>query len=163
MQIGQLILSQTDPATQFTEALAQNAYATVSLAAGATIGKIDPGVSAAPSVKSRLQSIAVQSVQNLAWEVWLWRSAQFNLSLTDPSLNHPAGRWSFLESDAVRLGATPAGLYYYYIEGLDHFYVDADNTSKLHVMLVNRSATPKLADASGAIGITFALAPTLGW
>lgn len=165
MQAGQLIQVRTDPATQFTGALAQNAAATVNLAQAAAgqvagDGYLDGGLASA-SLQSRLRSILIQSVENLAWEVWLWGTDSFNASLTDPSSNFPLGIWSFAAADAKRIGG--AGLYYYYVEDMDTPYVDLDNTAELHVMLVNRSVASKTAGANGAVQLQINLEPTLGW
>lgn len=158
-QLGQNILVQTDPTTQFRAALATNAALTLNLLPGQGIGKVDPGLSALPSCKGRLQSIGVQSVENLAWEIWLWGTDGFNT--VAQALQRPLGRWSFVEADGLRIAGT--GLYYYYIEGLDHFYVDWDQTGELHLMLVNRSVASKSADDAGAILLAFGFQPTLGY
>ena len=161
MQTGQIVLVRTNPATQFTTALAQNAKDTEDMVIGSAVGQVDAGVAAGLGVKSRLKHLTVVSVQNLAWEVWLWRTDAYDVSLTNPALVFPAGRWAFLTTDAVRIGA--AGLYYYYIEGTDQFYEDHDNTGEVHLMLVNRSATAKGVAGAGLIAIELGLEPCLGW
>lgn len=166
MQSSRLIAVRTDPATQFIGTLAQNVAATLDLAmpTGAQVagdGYVDGGLMAGGVGTSRLRSLLIQSVQNFAWEVWLWGTSAFNVSLTNPALNVPLGRWSFAEGDGVQIGGT--GLYYYYIEGLDTAYADFGRTGLLHIMLVNRSASGKLAAASGALNLQFMFDPSLGY
>lgn len=154
MVSGQLIPVRTDPATQFTAALAQNAALTLNLAqpVGTQVqgnGYVDGGLASGGSVRSRLRSIVIASVENLAWEVWLWGKDTFNASLTDPAVVYPVGRWSFTANMGLQIAG--AGLWYYYIDGLDQPYVDLDKTGEVHLMLVNRSAAGKSADTAGAI------------
>jgi hypothetical protein len=163
MQSGQLISVRTNPATQFLGALAQNAALTLNLTMPITgaiqaDGYVDAGLAAGNAVRSRLRSIWIASMENLAWEVWLWASDAFAASPTNPALVFPLGRWTFVANDGVRIGGT--GLYYYYIEGLDHAYADFDDTGEIHLMLVNRSAAAKSADAAGAILIQMQFEPT---
>ncbi|MDD1678036.1 MAG: hypothetical protein LUO93_02470 [Methanomicrobiales archaeon] len=164
-QAGALTLVSTDPATQFTAALAQNAYDTVSLEAGEGIpeklGFVDQGIGAGRTVASRLRAIAVISKENLAWEIWLWGQGTFNASGSDPAKVFPLGRWAFGAADGVQLAGT--GLYYYYSDANDHPYVDLDRKGKIHLMLVNRSVTGKSAGATGAMRIQLALEATMGW
>lgn len=165
MQAGQLIAVRTDPATQFIGALAQNAAATVNLAqaqAGQDSGDgyLDGGLVSA-SLQARLRSLLIQSRENLAWEVWLWGKDTFNASLTDPAQNFPLGRWAFTAAMGVQIAG--AGLWYYYIDGLDQAYVDLDRTGELHLMLVNRSAAAKSAGADGAVCLQLNFENTLGW
>lgn len=161
MQQGGIVLVRTDSATQFNTALAQNAKDTEDLVIGSAAGQVDPGVAAGLTVKSRLKHITVVSMQNLAWELWLWRKDTYDASLTDPDLVFPAGRWSFLATDAVQIAG--AGLFYYYIEGNDQFYQDLDVGGEVHLMLINRSLTAKGAAAPGLIMIELGLEPVLGW
>lgn len=165
-QAGQLIQVRTNPATQFIAALAQNVALTLNLtmppaASVAGDGYVDPGLAAGNSVRMRLRSIWIASVENLAWEVWLWGTDTFNASTTDPAQSFPQSRVTFAAADAVRLAG--AGLYYYQIAGLDHPYADLDHTGELHLMLVNRSAAGKSAGADGALLIQLQCEPTLGW
>lgn len=165
MQAGQLIPVRTDPATQFISALAQNAALTENLAmrftqAGGN-GYVDAGLAAGKTVKARLRSIFIQSVENLAWEVWLWGKHTFDASLTDPTNSYPLGFWSFAAADAKRIAS--AGLYHYYVEDMDTPYADLDNAGEIHLMLVNRSVSAKTAGSNGYILIQLNMEPTLGW
>lgn len=164
MQAGQLIAVRTNPATQFTGALAQNAALTENLAmnflTGDKDGYVDPGLGAGKTVKSRLRSLDIVSVENLAWELWLWGKDTFNASLTNPALVYPLGRWAFTAGMAVQIAG--AGLWYYYIDGLDQSYLDLDSSGEIHLMLVNRSVAAKTADAGGAIMIQLNFENTYG-
>src|SRR5689334_11656713 len=116
MQIGQLILVRTNPATQFIAGLAQNAADTVNLVqppAGQSAGDgfADPGLAGSPAARFRARGITIASVQNLAWEISLWGTSTFNASPTDPTLSYLLGRWAFAAADGLEIGGT--GLYYY--------------------------------------------------
>lgn len=165
MQVGQLIPVRTDPATQFTGALAQNAVATLNITrpptTGMAAGYLDPGLGAGNTVRSILRSVLIASVENLAWEIWLWGKDTFNASTTNPAGEFPWGKKVFATGDAVRFAG--AGLYYYYADGLYIPYQDLDQTGEIHLMLVNRSAASKSANANGAVLIQLNLEPCLGW
>lgn len=165
MQAGILIPVRTNPATQFTAGLAQNAALTENLPMDFTgaggDGYVDAGLGAGKTVKARLRSLMLQSVQNLDWEIWLWMKDTFNASPTNPALNFPVGYWSFTSGMARQIATT--GLYYYYIDGLDQAYQDLDRSGEVHLMLVNRSAGAKNADAAGAILIQANFENTLGY
>jgi len=57
-----------------------------------------------------------------------------------------------------------AGQYYYASpsNNLDIAYRDADKSGKLHVLLVNRSATAKNAGATGEVKLRFVVRPIYG-
>ena len=161
-QNGQLILVRTDPATQFRDTLATNAALTLNMVPGAGNGKVDGGLVSA-SCASRLKSIRIASVENLAWEIWLWRSKLFNTyaSVADMAKQYVAGRYGFVAAAGEQIAGT--GPYYYYIEGNDEVYSDVDGTGQIHLMLVNRDAASKSAGDAGAILIELNMEPTLGW
>lgn len=168
MQIGQLVNVRTNPATQFTGALAQNAALTENLRIPqgtevAGLGFADGGIG---SGKSRVRSILIQSVENLDWEVWIWATDAFNVSTSDPALNFPLGYALLAGSTAKRIGG--AGLYYYFLSGLDIPLQDEDvitnnGPNEIHLMLVNRAAASKTAGAGGAIRIDLNIEPSTGW
>ena len=165
MQAGQIILVRTNPATQFTGTLAQNAAATVSLAtmlpAGTIIGDgyVDGGLGAGLTVRARLRGLTIVSMENLAWEVWLWAKDTFNTFSVLGDLM-PLGRWSFAAGDGVQIAGT--GPYYYYVDGNDQPYIDALRKGEINLMLVNRSITGKSAGDPGAILLQLAFEPTYG-
>lgn len=162
-QRGQLITVRTDPATQLRAACAQNAALTLNLPMGSGNGYVDAGLAGGKTVKSRLQSLRIASVENLAWDVWLWRSDLFNTyaSVADLATQYVAGRYPFAEANGVQIAGT--GPYYYYVDGTDEMYQDLDLTGEVHLMLVNRSAASKSADDAGAILIELNFEPCLGW
>jgi hypothetical protein len=159
MQSGQLTIVRTDPATQFLAACAQNAALTENLIQGSGAGQIDGSVAGGNTVRSRLRALLVMSAQNLAWEVVLWGKDTFNTGAIETQ--YPLAQWAFAAGDGTQIGG--AGLYYYYVDGLDMPYSDLDRTGELHLMLVNRSAGAKNADAAGAVLIQLQLEPTSGW
>lgn len=158
MQVGQLVIVRTDPATQFVGALAQHAAETADLITGAAIGQVDGGLSAGKTLKSRLRALLIASVQNLAWEIVLWGKDTYNTGAIADQF--PLAQWNFAVNDGAQIAGT--GLYYYYVDGLDAPYVDLDHTGELHLMLINRSATGKNAGADQIL-IQLQFEPALGW
>jgi len=161
VQAGQLILVRTNPVTQFIGAQAQNAEATLNLGPappGTAFGDgyVDQGLGAT-SVASRLRAILLQSAQKLQWEVWLWADALYRT--VGIGLQHPLGIWNFAEANAFQGSDS---LYTYYVDGLDVPYYDLLGAGQIHLMLINRDATTKLAGASGAMQIQLTLEPTYG-
>lgn len=140
---------RTDKDVDFTGTLAQNAGANVNLTLPGALAGING------NARSTLKSIAIISDENLDWEVWLFGKSTFQVA--DYDSDFFVGRWSFVAADAVRIAGT--GGYYYYIEGLGVPYADLNNTGKLHITLINRSAAGKSAGASGEVVITFTMEP----
>lgn len=164
MQLGRVILVRTDAATQFRGALAQNASATENLAmptgVGQTDGYFDAGIAAGLSATSRIRSLAVVALDNLAWEVVLWGKDTFT-TYTDLNDLVRLGSYAFQVGDGKQING--AGPYYYFVSGLDIPYVDFDKTGELHLMLVNRSAGAKTAGDAGALFVQLGVEPSLGW
>lgn len=160
MQAGQLVYVQTDPTTQFTAAISQNAAATLNMAPGGSLGQVDGGLSGNRSCKARLRSIGIKSVEGLDWEVWLWGKDTF-ATATAMADRYP---WGFAALAVATVGRqiAGAGIYYYYLAGLDIPYVDLDDSGEVHLGLIPRSAG-KSANASGTIQITLGFEPTLGY
>lgn len=159
-QRGQLVLVRTDPATQFRAAVVQNAAATLDMLPGTGLGFFDVGLSASQSARARLAALSLISVENLTWEVSLWARDTFASPTFTADGSDFLGRVTLTNTTATRIGG--AGVYYYYVDGLDVPYVDRDQTSELHLMLIPRSAG-KSADDAGAVQIALALEPTLGF
>lgn len=184
MQLGQQVPVFAPSGIYWTGALAQNAGAFQRVALPDSIG-------AGRTARSRIKALSITSFDNLAWELWFWRSlggvgasGQIAPS-TDPAnvnLEHFAGFWSFAATDGKQIGA--ANAFYYYIDGLDILYEDLEGgltvpspgqtplvrqgqgalvqpSAFLNVTLVNRSAGAKTAGA--VFKATFILEPTLGW
>lgn len=140
--------------THFTGQILQNAGESENLTMPGALAGING------DSKGQLKSIAIISDENLNWEVMLFRKDTFGTS--DLDTDSFIGRWSFVATDAVRVAG--AGSYYYYIDGLDVMYTDADNSGELHVILLNRSAAAKTAGAAGEVVVKFRLAPPVfGW
>ena len=160
MQRGNLIPCATDPATQFIGALVQGASATLDL-------HMDEGIAAGRHCRSILRHLTIVSAQQLAWEIVLFTSRNFNVSSV--AQTHYLSGWRFSASNGQQYGSSP---YYYQASNIDLPYWDADFTDRslpkelqggfLHLMLVNRSPTTKLAGSAGAILITGYFEPTYG-
>ena len=107
-----------------------------------------------------IEAITLQSDQNLDWEVWLWSSSGAN----DTTLDDDAfvDQFNFPAPTGVRIAG--AGQYYYNcpVNNRRVPYRDADNSSRVHIGLVNRSATAKLAGATGEVKIRLAVRPIWG-
>jgi len=137
---------QTDPSTQFRAALAQNAKIDLDLLLPGTL----QGVSG--DTRGALKSLTIVSIENLAWELWLWRSAT-RKTLTAGVVSagsNVIGRWSFAAADGIQ---DISGDFIYYIDGLDVPIVDDDKSGKLHLSLVNRSVATKTANDGGAVQV----------
>ena len=142
----------SQPGTDFTGACAQNAGLTADIVLARSLQR------AGGESLAILKSIAITSVQNLAWELWLMGNSG-GASGTIASENF-YGRWTFNAADAVQLAG--AGLYHYYIDGLDVSYVDLDRVGKVHLLLINRSAVAKIAAAPGAVRVRIGLESATG-
>lgn len=160
-QLGQIISLTTDPAAHYTDGIAQNAQDLEDLA-------LDLSICGTPTARCRIVGLSVVSVQNLDWELWLWRKAAgAGAGIGADSF---IGYWSFLGANAKQIGG--AGRYYYFIPGLDIPYTDEDTrderpdplapVGRIHLGLVNRSAVAKLAGDAGMIKITLLVDPTHG-
>lgn len=149
-QAGKVVLVTTDAATQLRSALAQNAalYLSLDLKQYAVGARADV----------MIRALQILSVENLDWELWFFRTSGFDTA--DADTNRWCGYWQF-GTTAVQIGG--AGLYHYYIDGLAIPYQDEDNSSQLHLALINRSAAGKTAGDAGAIKVGVVLEPTLGW
>lgn len=144
---------KTNSVTQFTATIAQNAGIDLDLTMSTPNPVALAGING--DCRGQLRSLSIASVENLAWEVWLWSSTTHGTAAA--STVSMIGRWTFVAADGVRIGG--AGDYYYYVDGLDVPVWDADHTGKLHITLVNRSAASKSADAAGAIVVKGRIAP----
>lgn len=132
MARGIVVNVRSNKDANFTEAIAaggeerENIVAPQALAAGL-------------DMRSRLRTIRIISLDNLAWEVWLWSKDSFS----DPDYNKNSflGFWSFGAGDARQVGGS--GVYYYYIDGLDVDYRDESFQGKIHCAIINRSVSAK--------------------
>lgn len=151
MQAGLITLVKTDKDVHFTGAIAQNAQANENIGRPYTPEALVAGLAA----RGRLRSIQISATENLAYEIRLYRTDGFNN--TDADLNKLCGWWAFSTGDATRVAA--AGLYNYYVDGLDILYYDEDQTGEVHVGLVNRSVASKTAGAGGEMTVVLGFEP----
>lgn len=136
----------TDPTTQFRGAIVQNNKIDLDYNLPTTLRGVNG------DARGSLRSLTIVSIQNLAWEVWLWESTN-HITLTGGVTvagSNVIGRWTFAAGDGIQ---DVTGDYIYYIDGLDVAYFDADKMGQLHLSLVNRSASSKLANDAGAVQV----------
>ena len=163
MQTGQLVLVTTDPATQFVDAIAQNAVAnlTLTMPSGtqqAGPGFVDGGLAAGGSVRSRVKGIVLESVESLDWVVWIWGNDTFDAA--NPANAKLLGFASLPAAGNKRIAAS--GLYHYYLGGLDIPYNDFQKLGRIYLGLQPTSAG-KSAGALGSVVVTLIAEPALGW
>ena len=158
-QLGQIVSLTTDPAVDFVDAINDEAMDLESL-------RLDLSICGTPTARCRITGIAIVSTQNLDWRLWLWRKAAgVGGGIADDSF---IGFWAFAASSAARIAG--AGLYYYYIFGLDIPYTDEDAAAdrdpanpsgRFHLGLQPYSGG-KNAGETGAVKITLFVDPTHG-
>lgn len=149
MQVGKITTVVTVAANQFRAGLAQNAGEDLSLQVqSAAVGL---------RVDSIIRNISIVSVEDRNWELWFWGRNTFNEPT--PDIDTFIGSWLFAVA-GKQIGA--AGLFHYYVDGLYIPYRDLDQTSKIHMTLVNRSAGAKSAGDAGAIRVQLGLEMALG-
>lgn len=166
MQPGQIVLVSTNPATQFVDAIAQNALATEVLLPpqGNQVqgpGFVDGALAAGGSCRGILRSIVVLSVQSIAWELSLWGDAGFDDPA--PDLVNFFGKYAFAAADGVQYGGS--GLYHYFVGGLEIPNVNLDDRDlgRLYLGLCPRTAGGKAGGAGGSVKVQLAFQPTMGW
>lgn len=145
------------PASNFTEALAQNQASAVNNIPLPNFG----------SRQFIVRGVKVIAKENYGPEVNLFGKAAG--ATTDPATDSAIARWGFVSANGEQLGGS--GLWRYYIDGLAIPYVDADwlaaagsgglppTPPSLHVVLQNISATAKSANAAGSTKVVFYLEP----
>jgi len=158
---GNVVRVATDSTTLFTDALITTASETENV--------ILPGaIAAGKHCRSIIRHLVVASVQQLAWEIVFFATRNFATA--------PLIQSSYIASFQFAAGNskqyTPAGPFYYQATNIDLPYQDldfenlqlpqAERGGTLHVMLVNRSPTAKLAGPTGAIQLVCYLEPTYG-
>src|SRR6267142_3864452 len=102
---------KTDPTSQFRAAIAQNAKTDLDLVLPTTLKGVNG------NAQGSLRSLTIASIENLAWEVWIWRSAThvtLTGAVTAPGTN-VIGRWTFAAGDGIQ---DVTGDFIYYIDGL---------------------------------------------
>jgi hypothetical protein len=164
VQAGNVLRVRTISTTHFTATLAQYAAIVLNLAVGDIAGagaggQAGYGLAAGKHMRSKFRELRILSKQNLAWAVELYASAT-GIEGSDIDAEKFLGRWEFQTGDGRK--DTADTFWKYWIAGLDMAYQDMDLTGKLHIRLINLSATGKSADAAGAIVLEFGLEPTQG-
>lgn len=159
-QLGQIISLTTDPATDFVDAIADEAMDLESLA-------LDLSICGTPTARCRITGISIVSVEPLDWRLWLWRKAAGPGA--DIAADSFIGAFQMIAATATRIAST--GLYYYFLFGLDVPYTDEDTadekpnplepSGRFHLGLQPTSGA-KSAGEAGAIKITLFVDPTHG-
>ena len=121
-------------ATNFAAIIVQNA-------------KTDAALAGLASNKIRLKRVKLQSIQNLDWQFYYWKTS--TTDDTDLDIDSFCGKTTL---DALTGEQIAGANQYYYDSGrTDLPYECLDGTFVLDVSLVNRSATGKLAAAPGYV------------
>lgn len=144
---------RSDKDTHFTGALAQHAIEIEALSFPAMWGS-------AGIEECIIEGITIQFEQaDLDWDIFLFTTSG-NQDTSDLDLD------TYLDYFSFTTGIQIAGANQFYYASPSNTmsipYKDADNTQKLHVGLVNRSATAKNAGATGEIVVQFAVRPIHG-
>ena len=137
--------------THFTGALAQNAVESESL-------DVPSHWSTIKISKYIIEGLTIQADQALEWDVYLWGDSTYNNA--DMTLAKLIDQVNFPAAGGLQIAGT--GQFHYASPTLEIPYEDSDNTSKIHVSLVNRSATAKNAGATGEVTLRFTLRPVWG-
>lgn len=139
--------------THFTGALAQNAIESESIDFPDLLGSV--GVH-----DVIIEGVTVQSDQNLEWDVFIWSKNTYNTTNLDTA--ELVDYFNFPAANGKQIAG--ANQYYYPLPANEVSvpYRDEDNTGKLHISLVNRSATSKNAGATGEVTIRVIVRPIFG-
>ena len=107
-----------------------------------------------------IEGITLQSDQNLEWDVFIWAKSTAE-DTSDIDLDEYLDFFNFVKTTGKQI----AGSNQYYYPSLSNNvrvpYRDKDLSSKIHVGLVNRSATAKLAGATGEVKIRIVVRPII--
>jgi len=139
----------TDKDTDFEATLAENAILSESI-------DMPTDWQTADIQKCIISEMSVQSDENLDWELLFWANGDYNN--TDLDLSKVITRISLAATTADQIAGSNQ---YIYDNPLAQSieYVDEDNTSKIHISLINRSASAKSADPNGSIVIRIGCTP----
>ena len=149
-QVGKIVPVTTVAASQFRSTIAQNAGENLSL----DVNNGGFGI----RVDSIIRTLQIMSKEDLQWELWFYGKNTYNAS-ADPDVNTRLG-WFWFGVSGRQIAAT--GLYHYYVDGLYIPYRDLDQTGKIHMSLINRSAAAKTAGDAGAVKVVLGLEMALG-
>jgi hypothetical protein len=107
------------------------------------------------NVRCQMRSITIVAQDNHSYELWAFSKAvRFNANSDSVFF---LGRWTFLATDAVQDTSDGNSFWYYYVDGNDIPIRDDDNTGKLHLTLIDRTAGG--LGASRNISIELRMAP----
>ena len=153
MSLKEIQYIKSDKDTHFSGALAQNAAEVEALnfpTDWVTLGISD----------IIIESVSIQSDQNLEWDVMLFSTD--GTTDTDLDLDTFTDFFNFATTSGKQIGAANQFYYSSPSNNLQIPYKNTQNRSKLHVALVNRSATGKNAGATGEFTVEFAVRPVWG-
>lgn len=140
----------SDKDVHFTGEIVQNASEAENIALPAALDGVNG------NARGIIRAVTLISDQGLDWELYFFGSDLFGEA--DLDADGYLGRCKFTAStDGIQLGGS--GSYYFYKEGLEIPYLDADNSGELHVALVNRSAGAKTAGANGEVVVKLHIEP----
>lgn len=151
MQAGLIYSCRTVSTRDFLEALAQDA------ASIATI-QLPDAIGGSGTSRAIIRHLTILSVQNLAWEVVLYRRSSFHQA--DIDSYSILSRMRFTATDGVLIPGS--GFYAYLSNNVDLPYADDDRLGRLYLMLINHSAGAKSAGAAGAVVLELHMEPTYG-
>jgi len=139
----------SDKDDHFRGALIENAIASESLSMPADW--ITAGVQ-----KGVISEMSFQSDQNLDWELLFWSKNEYDN--TDLDLSTVITRITLAATDADQVAGSDQ--YIYKNPLLANIgYMDEDNSSKVHVSLINRSTTAKGAGDAGKVALRIGITP----
>lgn len=90
------------------------------------------------NARNQVKSITIVSADNHAWELWAFSKAVRYPA--DINSNVFLGKWAFTTGQAAQDAGDGTTSWYYYIDGNDIPLRDDDNTGKLHLTLIDRTA-----------------------
>ena len=153
MSSKELQYIKSDKDTHFSGALAQHAVEIEAL-------DFPTGWSSLNINDLIIESISIQSDQNLEWDILLFSTD--GTTNADLDLDTFTDFFNFATTSGKQIAA--AGQFYYSSpsNNLQIPYKNTQNKSKLHVALVNRSATSKNAGATGEFTVEFVVRPVWG-
>lgn len=142
---------RSDKDTHFSGALAQNAIEAEDIAFPSDWGVM--GIE-----KVQILGISVISDQQLAWDIKFYGKDTHAVT-TDLDLDFFERTFKLNESDGIQEAG--ANQYYYDLDPTQFPFVyhDQDNTSEFHITLANRSATAKIAGATGEVVVIIHAVP----
>ncbi len=141
----------SDKDTDFRDSLAQNAIEYESL-------DFPSDFSTTQIQKLLIRQVTLQSDQALNWDLMIWSDS--GGADTDMDVDSHITTITLLASNAVTIAGTGQSYYDYELSS-PISYTDKDNSGKLHVGLVNRSATAKNAGGTGEVKVRFMVEPVL--